>query len=102
MALDISHVHASLPPTSGPAASPTASTAPQEDPPALPMPEPERRGTSRDDADAPRAPQAAGIICPYLRALLLDSGVLGSNVVREGQCFFKTVEKEELQGGKGD
>ena len=35
-------------------------------------------------------------------SFLLDSGVLGSNVVREGQCFFKTIEKEGLQGGKGD
>ena len=35
-------------------------------------------------------------------SLLLDSGVFGSNVVREGQCFFKTIEKEGLQGGKGD
>jgi len=36
------------------------------------------------------------------QTLLLDSGVFGSNVVREGQCFFKTIEKEGLQGGKGD
>jgi hypothetical protein len=35
-------------------------------------------------------------------SLLLDFGVLGSNVVREVQCFFKTIEKEGLQGGKGD
>ena len=34
--------------------------------------------------------------------LLLDSGGLGSNVVREVQCPFKAIEKEGLQGGKGD
>jgi len=32
----------------------------------------------------------------------LDSGVLGSNVVREVECFFKAIEKEGLQGEKGD
>jgi len=26
-------------------------------------------------------------------SFLLDSGVLGSNVVREGQCFFEAMEK---------
>src|SRR5262249_3996284 len=27
---------------------------------------------------------------------------INSNVVREVQCLFKTIEKEGLQGGKGD
>jgi hypothetical protein len=34
--------------------------------------------------------------------LLLDSGVLGSNVAREVPCLFKITEKEGLQGGKYD
>jgi hypothetical protein len=38
----------------------------------------------------------------YTSALLVDSGVLGSTVVREVPCFFKAIEKEGLQGGKGD
>src|SRR5215467_15231734 len=38
----------------------------------------------------------------FTRALLLDSGVLSSNVVREVQCFFKVIEKQWLQGRKGD
>jgi hypothetical protein len=29
-------------------------------------------------------------------------GVLSSNVVREVHCLFKAIEKEGLQGGKGD
>jgi len=35
-------------------------------------------------------------------SLLVDSGVLGSTVVREVPYFFKAIEKEGLQGGKGD
>jgi len=36
------------------------------------------------------------------RTLLLDSGVFGSNVAREGHCLFKAMDKEGLRGGKGD
>ena len=35
-------------------------------------------------------------------ALLLDSGGFGSNVVREVPSFFQAIEKEGLQGGKGN
>jgi hypothetical protein len=35
------------------------------------------------------SPFVDGKFCP----LLLDSGVLGFNVVREAQCFFKPIEK---------
>ena len=41
------------------------------------------------------------MLARFLRALLLDSGVLGSNVDQEVQSFFKAIEKEGLQGGKG-
>src|SRR5262249_48721677 len=50
--------------------------------------------TTRDDRSE--------ITYAFRRSLLLDSGVFGSNVAREGHCLFKAMDKEGLRGGKGD
>jgi hypothetical protein len=44
-------------------------------------------------------PSLAGLI---ERTLLLDSGVLAPTLSERCFCFFKTIEKEGLHGGKGD
>src|SRR5262249_27056241 len=69
-------------------------------------PEPLASGACRRPAVCrpPKTGWSSGAVATVLvrESLLLDSGVGGSNVVQEGPCFFKTIEKEGLQGGKGD
>ena len=43
-----------------------------------------------------------GLCEAHRRSLFLDTGVFGSNVVREVPCFFQAMAQEGLQGGKDD